>query len=77
MGTLSERQIVGPTCAGVAAVHTVWCARCEYSGRVMEVVAIAVELPPRVPDRTSFVFATDPSGNYPPLRVRVRIAPAW
>lgn len=66
-------EVTCPTCAGVAAVHTVWCARCEYSGRVMEVVAIAVELPPAVQDRTSFVFATDPSGNLPPLRVRVRI----
>lgn len=70
-------EITCPTCAGVAAVHTVWCQRCEYSGRVVEVVAIAVEIPPAVPDRTGFLFTTDPAGNQPPLRVRVRIGTAW
>src|SRR5205085_6602510 len=24
-----------PTCAGVAALHRVWCARCEYAGSVV------------------------------------------
>jgi DnaJ-class molecular chaperone len=70
-------EITCPTCAGVAAVHVVWCARCEYKGRVTEVVAIAVEIPPAVQDRTAFVFATDPGGNLPPLRVLVRLGTAW
>jgi len=70
-------EITCPTCAGVAAVHTVWCQRCEYRGRVVEVVAIAVEIPPAVLDRTAFLFTTDPAGNGPPLRVRVRIGTAW
>jgi molecular chaperone DnaJ len=67
-------EVTCPTCAGVAAVHSVWCSRCEYVGRVVEVVAIAVVIPARVPDRTTFVFTTDPGGNLPPLRVRVRLA---
>jgi molecular chaperone DnaJ len=67
-------DITCPTCAGVASVHSVWCARCEYAGQVTEVVAIAVYIPAAVPDRTTFVFATDPGGNFPPLRVRVRLA---
>ena len=70
-------EITCPTCAGVAAVHSVWCSRCEYLGRVVEVVAIAVEIPPAVHDRTAFAFITDPAGNGPPLRVRVRIGTAW
>jgi molecular chaperone DnaJ len=65
--------ITCPTCAGVAAVHTVWCQRCEYEGSVVDVVAVAVEIPPAVSDRTGYVFATDPGGNHPPLRVRVRV----
>jgi molecular chaperone DnaJ len=67
-------EITCPTCAGVASVHSVWCSRCEYAGQVTEVVAIAVDIPAAVPDRTTFVFATDPAGNFPPLRVRVRLA---
>jgi molecular chaperone DnaJ len=67
-------EITCPTCAGVASVHSVWCSRCEYAGQVTEVVAIAVDIPAAVPDRTTFVFATDPGGNFPPLRVRVRLA---
>jgi molecular chaperone DnaJ len=70
-------EVTCPTCAGVAAVHTVWCRRCEYSGRVVEVVAVAVEIPAAVADRTAFVFATDPAGNLPPLRVRVRLGTSW
>jgi molecular chaperone DnaJ len=66
-------EITCPTCAGVASVHSVWCSRCEYAGQVTEVVAIAVDIPAAVPDRTTFVFATDPSGNFPPVRVRVRL----
>jgi DnaJ-class molecular chaperone len=66
-------EITCPTCAGVASVHRVWCQRCEYAGSVMDVVAVAVQIPPAVPDRTGFVFATDPQGNHPPLRVRVRV----
>jgi molecular chaperone DnaJ len=66
-------EITCPTCAGVASVHSVWCSRCEYAGEVTEVVAIAVEIPPAVPDRTTFVFVTDPAGTRPPLRVRVRL----
>jgi len=67
-------EITCPTCAGVASVHSVWCSRCEYAGQVTEVVAIAVYIPAAVPDRTTFVFTTDPGGNFPPLRVRVRLA---
>jgi molecular chaperone DnaJ len=66
-------DITCPTCAGVASVHSVWCSRCEYAGQVTEVVAIAVDIPAAVPDRTTFVFATDPGGNFPPVRVRVRL----
>ena len=66
-------DVTCPTCAGVAAVHSVWCSRCEYVGQVTEVVAVAVVIPPAVPDRTTFVFATDPGGNLPPLRVRIRL----
>jgi DnaJ-class molecular chaperone len=67
-------EITCPTCAGVAAVHSVWCSRCEYAGQVTEVVAIAVQIPAAVPDRTTFVFPTDPAGNFSPVRVRVRVA---
>jgi DnaJ-class molecular chaperone len=70
-------EVTCPTCAGVAAAHSVWCRRCEYTGRVVEVVAIAVELPPAVQDRTAFLFTTDPAGNQPPLRVRVRLSTTW
>jgi molecular chaperone DnaJ len=67
-------EITCPTCGGVAAHHRVWCRRCEYAGSVLDVVAVAVEIPPYVPDRTGYVFPTDPQGNHPPLRVRLRIA---
>jgi DnaJ-class molecular chaperone len=67
-------EVTCPTCAGVAAVHRVWCCRCEYAGSVVDVVAVAVEIPPAAPDRTGYVFATDPQGNLPPLRVRLRIS---
>jgi molecular chaperone DnaJ len=67
-------EVTCPTCGGVAAHHRVWCRRCEYAGSVLDVVAVAVEIPPAVPDRTGYVFPTDPQGNLPPLRVRLRIA---
>jgi molecular chaperone DnaJ len=67
-------EITCPTCSGVAAHHRVWCQRCEYAGSVVDVVAIAVRIPPSVPDRTGYVFPTDPTGMMPPLRVRVRIS---
>jgi molecular chaperone DnaJ len=66
-------EITCPTCAGVASVHAVWCRRCEYAGWVVDVVAIAIEIPPAVSDRTVYVFAIDPAGTRPPLRVRLRI----
>ena len=69
-------EITCPTCAGVAAVHTVWCQRCEYAGWIIDVVAVAVEIPPAVPDRTGYVFAVDPTGMRPPLRVRLRVGGA-
>ena len=67
-------EVTCPTCSGVAAVHQVWCRRCEYAGSVIDLVAIAVRIPPAVPDRTGFVFPTDPTGMKPPLRVRVRVS---
>lgn len=66
-------EITCPTCGGVAAMNRVWCRRCEYAGSVVDTVAVAVEIPPGVADRTCYVFATDPSGQFPPLRVRVRL----
>jgi molecular chaperone DnaJ len=67
-------EITCPTCGGIAARHRVWCRRCEYAGSVLDVVAVAVEIPPAVPDRTGYVFPTDPQGNLPPLRVRLRVS---
>jgi molecular chaperone DnaJ len=69
-------EITCPTCGGVAAAHRVWCRRCEYAGSVVDVVAVAVQIPPAVPDRTNYVFPTDPTGNLPPLRVRLRVVNA-
>jgi molecular chaperone DnaJ len=67
-------EVTCPTCGGVAAVHRVWCQRCEYAGSVIDVVAVAIDIPPAVADRTGYVFPTDPSGNHPPLRVRLRVS---
>jgi molecular chaperone DnaJ len=66
-------EITCPTCAGVASRRRVWCRRCEYAGRVIDVVAVAVEIPPAVRDRTGYIFPTDPCGDLPPLRVRLRV----
>jgi DnaJ-class molecular chaperone len=66
--------IACPTCSGLAERNVLWCRRCEYAGTVMETVTIAVEIPAQVSDRTTFTFATDPTGAHPPLRVRVRAA---
>jgi molecular chaperone DnaJ len=62
-----------PTCSGVAALHRVWCRRCEYDGQVIDDVAILIEIPPAVPDGSPYLFPTDPTGMLPPLRLRLRI----
>jgi molecular chaperone DnaJ len=67
-------SITCPTCSGVAAHHKVWCRRCEYDGRVVDQVAILVEIPPEVPDGAPYLFPTDPTGTLPPLRVRIRVS---
>jgi len=67
-------RVMCPTCSGLAERNVLWCRRCEYAGTVLEPVTIAVVIPAHVADRTTFTFATDPSGAQPPLRVRVRAA---
>ena len=62
-----------PTCAGLAERHVLWCRRCEYQGTVQDDVTFAVEVPPAARDRTTFSFETDPSGQTPPLRLRLRV----
>jgi molecular chaperone DnaJ len=66
--------ITCPTCGGVAAHHRVWCRRCEYQGQVVDEVAIHVEIPPAAQDGSPYLFPTDPNGQLPPLRLRLRVA---
>jgi molecular chaperone DnaJ len=67
-------SITCPTCGGVAAANEVWCARCDHAGTVIDEVAILVRIPAGVPDRTTFVFPTDPAGILSPLRVTIQRA---
>jgi molecular chaperone DnaJ len=62
-----------PTCSGVAALHRVWCRRCEYDGQVIDEVAILIEIPPAAQDGSPYLFPTDPTGMLPPLRLRLRV----
>ena len=65
--------ITCPTCAGVAAHNEVWCCRCGYEGRVVDQVAIVVDIPADAPDRALYSFQMDPAGTQPLLRIRLRV----
>jgi DnaJ-class molecular chaperone len=63
-----------PTCSGLAERHVLWCRRCEYQGTVLDDVTFTLAVPPSPRDGTTFSYITDPSGNAPPLRLRLRIS---
>ena len=65
-----------PTCSGLAERDVLWCQRCQHAGTVLDEVTFHLLIPPAVRDRTVWTFTTDPSGQTPPLRLRVRIADA-
>jgi molecular chaperone DnaJ len=62
-----------PTCAGHAQANVLWCRRCEYAGTVIDQVTFTLELPPACRTGSVFTFVTDPSGNCPPIRIRIRV----
>jgi molecular chaperone DnaJ len=63
-----------PTCSGLAQKDVLWCQRCHHAGTIVDDVTFHLSIPPAVRDRTIWTFPTDPSGDSPPLRLRVRIA---
>jgi DnaJ-class molecular chaperone len=63
-----------PTCSGLAERDVLWCQRCHHAGTVLDDVTFHLMIPSAVRDRTIWTFTTDPSGQTPPFRVRVRIA---
>jgi DnaJ-class molecular chaperone len=67
-------SVTCPTCAGHAEPNVLWCRRCEHAGTVIDHVTFTLELPAHVRDGAVFTFVTDPSGNSPPFRVRLRVA---
>jgi DnaJ-class molecular chaperone len=66
-------SITCPTCAGHAERNVLWCRRCEHAGTVIDQVTFTLELPPHARDGAVFTFVTDPTGNSPPFRVRLRV----
>jgi molecular chaperone DnaJ len=66
-------SITCPTCGGHAERHVLWCRRCEHAGTIIEQFTFTLELPPQVRAGSVFTFVTDPTGNTPHFRVRVRL----
>jgi DnaJ-class molecular chaperone len=61
-----------PTCGGCARPASLWCARCEFEGTIIDDVIACVAFPPDVADGMTFTVRASPLDAVPPLRVRVR-----
>jgi molecular chaperone DnaJ len=68
-------SIFCPTCGGVASPRGVWCLRCEYTGRVTEVVGVQLSIPPAARDG-AIVTATVRQAGVAAQRARLRVVGA-
>jgi molecular chaperone DnaJ len=65
--------ILCPTCGGVASPRGVWCRRCEYDGRVTEMVPVEVRFPAQTRDGLVVTAALRQAG-VDQQRARLRIS---